>query len=42
MADLRPAGDNLTRPAIRTIVAIFRYLRAFTEWLTDRGIRRLS
>ncbi|WP_410812232.1 hypothetical protein [Micromonospora sp. 067-2] len=31
-----------TRPAIRTIVAIFRYLRAFTEWLTDRGIRRFS
>jgi hypothetical protein len=31
-----------TRPAIRTIVAIFRYLRAFTEWLTDHGIQAFS
>jgi len=42
------AGDAVAfharsaRPAIRTIVAIFRYLRAFTEWLTGRGVRRFS
>jgi len=32
-------SGRATRPAIRTIVTIFRYLRAFTEWLTQRPLR---